>query len=147
MNKTLAHKIIAISLALLVLIASFSFAIEVHFCQGNAKSLGVFNHAKNCAEMMADKAAVKSCHQNKTTTKSCAKDCCNNTTLQIDSSLDQTTVAPNQTINFKFQPLTAIIIAVVQFVVPHLLHLKTYSGNLPPLLNIDVPIFIQSFLL
>jgi len=75
MQKTVAHKIFSMALALLVLLSTFSFKMETHFCGSNFVDVAVFSKVKSCCS-----AAVNTSTELQFTKKSC----CNNKVVSID---------------------------------------------------------------
>lgn len=141
----------AFSLALLMFITSASFVLDMHFCQGQLKSVNFFGKAKNCHEMAA---AMSSCphHQNslKQAKKGCAmeqKGCCQNKTLTFQADQDQERISSEFTLNIPLQ----------QFAVAWLISFGTslnvensqtaYQLYRPPLISRDIYVLHESFLL
>ena len=48
MQKNLTHKIFSMTLAILVLLSTFSFKIEAHFCEPKIVDVAVFSKVKSC---------------------------------------------------------------------------------------------------
>jgi len=48
MQKTLTHKVFSMTLALLVLLSTFSFKIEAHFCGTKIVDVAVFSKVTSC---------------------------------------------------------------------------------------------------
>lgn len=76
MKKNILHKTIASLMAFVVLFATMSFSIDMHFCGDTLVETAVFHKAKGCG-MEMQKPSKKDC----TITKS---NCCNDKQLLID---------------------------------------------------------------
>jgi hypothetical protein len=95
-NRTY-QRIIALTLAFLILMTSVSFAIDSHYCNGELKSVSLFGKAKTCHEKaVANKKVTCPHHQKmqqeakKTNGDKVVKnDCCKNKTTIIQSDDDQ----------------------------------------------------------
>ena len=75
MPKTVTHKVFSMALALLVLLSTFSFKMETHFCGSNIVEVAVFSKVKSCCS-----APVNTNSEIQFTKKSC----CNNKVVSID---------------------------------------------------------------
>jgi len=54
MQKTLTHKVFSMTLALLVLLSTFSFKIEAHFCGPKIVDVAVFSKVTSCCSATLD---------------------------------------------------------------------------------------------
>ena len=104
MQKTLSHKVFSMALALLVLLSTFSFKIETHFCGSKMVDVAVFSKVKSCCDLSKNTAA-----QLQFTKKSC----CNNKVISVDG-LKQ----------FKVVPLSVELPVEKVFIVPQLFNAK-----------------------
>ncbi len=143
------YRIIAFSLAMLLLLTSSGLTLDMHLCQGNLKSINLFGKAKSCVELAQKKQchkATKSCHQQvDSEKKSCKKGCCENQSTSIKLSTD---LVEAQTPFFSVHDLQFVAVFVYAFELSN----YTISTHLskkykPPLLNRDIPVLIQSFLI
>ena len=75
MQKTVTHKVFSMTLALLVLLSTFSFKMETHFCGSNIVDVAVFSKVKSCCNV-----AVNTSSEYQFTKKSC----CNNKVVSVD---------------------------------------------------------------
>jgi hypothetical protein len=75
MQKTVSHKVFSITLALLVLLSTFSFKMETHFCGSKMVDVAVFSKVKSCCQV-----AVKTFTDFQFTKKSC----CSNKVISVD---------------------------------------------------------------
>ncbi len=155
MQQKTTYRITALTLAIVMFFTSFSYSVDVHYCQGHLKSVKLFGQAKTCHEMAAEnstKACSSSKHNDHHNSKSCAdaddeKDCCQNKTFNFESDDDQ------QILSSTLLDLDQVQF-LASFVVQYLLTLDRctddnprYTQYRPPLLFRDIPVLIQSFLL
>ncbi len=147
--KVCKSNIISLLMAMLILLSSTGYSIDLHYCQGVLKHVSALGKAKSCHSQIQEnhcaKSQKKSCHLPAKQVKK--KNCCANKTLKVKSHDE----AKIQTVGVEFpdiQFLTAFVqvfffvkIDLSQFVVPHV----NYTP--PPLLNRDISVLIQSFLL
>lgn len=85
MSKTSIHKIFSMTLALLVLLSTFSFKMETHFCGSNIVDVAVFSKVKSCC-----KTAIADVTPKLQFTK---KSCCKNKVISVDG-LKQFKIVP-----------------------------------------------------
>lgn len=145
------YRIIAFSLALLMFMTSVSFAVDMHYCQGNLKSFSLFGKAKNCHEMAQAKAACPHHAKVATTTElGCSiskKDCCENKTFYFQFDENQET----QTNEWAISPTTQLFLVayITTFISPTRVVKSVQHHFLykPPLLRLHRLILFQSFLL
>lgn len=129
-------------LAALVLTSSISHSISIHFCGGEIESVAVFGQAKQCPEH--DNACHY--HGNTNHTSISHKGCCEDATFKIDSDkytykiTDKITVDGSQYI---FLPVAYL----VQEVNPFISFDRHFSRYKPPLIERDITILVQTFLI
>lgn len=92
-NRTY-QRIIALTLAFMMLITSVSFAVDMHYCNGKLKSVSLFGKAKSCHEKtVTNKKPVCPYHQKmqkqSTDDKMNKNDCCENRTTIIQADDDR----------------------------------------------------------
>lgn len=152
-NKT--YRFIALSLAFLMFFSSAGLAVDFHYCQGKLKTLGIFQDAKSCHELVANTshchmAEKSSCHK-KAMKSSCSKDkgskgCCDNEKVFILLDAD-----------YGAAEYVSLNIVQVQFVAAFItifyhLFLETdssrshFNNYKPPPLDRDILVLVQSFL-
>lgn len=150
MNSNMSYRIIAFSLAMLILLTSSGLTLDMHMCQGNLKSFSLFGKAKSCVELAQKKQChktKKSCHEQiSSEKKTCKKGCCDNISTVIKLSTD---LVEGQTALYSAQNLQFAAVFVYTYFgftdykpSPH--YFQHYK---PPLLNRDIPVLIQSFLI
>lgn len=125
------------------------FAIDLHYCQGDLKSISFFSKAKKCHDLAA---AMENCahHQKKSEqSQSCAEEeegCCQNQTFQFQSNQEQAIKIAEFVVNKQLQQfITAyVMVLAMQF---DDIDTITNAYYKPPLIHRDIPILVQSFLL
>lgn len=151
MAKSLSFRISTISMALLMLLSSTGFSMDIHYCQDQLNGVSLIGNAKSCHE----KQETSPCHKNK---KSChyqdgnaiqaEKDnCCHNETVVIEKSdLDVMTpqITTIQDIQLGF--VTAFV-KVFLFNYNVQADFQAYTQYKPPLPDRDVQLLYQTFLI
>jgi hypothetical protein len=75
MYKNVIHKFFSMLLAFLVLLSTFSFKVETHFCGPNLVDVAVFSQAKSCCD-----SAIKMDSELQFT----KKNCCTNKVVSVE---------------------------------------------------------------
>ncbi len=151
MTRSLSHRITAISMALLMMLSSTGFSMDVHYCQDQLKGISLFGKAKSCHEKQETPPChrtKKSCHHLEDGISKADKDnCCHNETVVIEKSdLDATPtqLATVQDIQLDF---VAAFIAVYVFNYSVQADFQPYAQYKPPLPDRDVQVLYQTFLI
>jgi len=142
-------------MAFLMLLSSTGFSIDLHYCQGNVKSFSFFGKAKSCHVEVNESHCSKkkkACHMTAPSMEQeqsgdCKKDCCSNKSFEISPDIDAEKI---QIERLTIPQLQFVSVFVEVFILGHAdlskLHIP-HLNYIPPILNRDIPIFIQSFLL
>jgi hypothetical protein len=133
--KQWIHKILSISMALLVLFSTVSFTVEKHYCGEHLIDVAVFTGAEDCS---GEKIS-----ETKTTKKGCCKD-----EIDVLEGQDELRVNGIDYLEFEQQLFVASFVysyinlfeGLPQLVIPH----RDYS---PPNLIIDRQVLDQVFLI
>lgn len=143
------YRFFALFMAFMMFVTSVGYAVDMHYCKGELKSFNFFGKAKSCHEV----TSMKNCpfHQEMseqhTESSMEKKGCCENKTHWVQSDQDQQV----QTSGFVLKNhLQQFIIAYVHvFFLDNVIQKKSLSFALykPPLIQRDVPVLFQSFLL
>ena len=143
------YRIIAHTMIFVMVCSSLSFSLDLHYCQGSLKSIDFFGKAKNCHEMAKVSTA---CHHKKTSGQldGCSEgdtDCCTGKTLYVQSDQDQQIQSSDIVANGQLQ--NSVVVCVFALLEPNGLvgNFVADTRYKPPLIQRDIPIFIQSFLL
>ena len=146
------QRIISLTLALLMLVTSVSFAVDTHYCNGELKSVSLFGKAKTCHEKAVEQDKPTCPHHQKMQQQSnddeiTKNDCCENKTTIIQADDDRTKsdlVAPT------FQQLQQFAIAyVLAFhakITTDKQSIQEYSYQ-SPIISRDIYVLSETFLL
>lgn len=132
--KSYLQKISSFSLALLVLVSTFSFTVDKHFCGGILIDKAIFSNAKTCGMEMNSKMASSEdscCTNEKTAIKGQDELKISFQSLDLDQQLFLITITHSYLNIFEGEPLLEV-------------PFKDYS---PPLLVTDIHILDQVFLI
>lgn len=148
------YRYFALIMAFLMLFSSTSFAIDMHYCGGELKSINLFRKAKTCHELSGDsEKPMKDCPHHKkmmVDKKACPEDkgCCSNKTVQLESDQDHKVQANDILIS---KQLKQFVIAYVAVFIETDYRLEREVANFayyrPPLIQKDIPVLNQAFLL
>ena len=137
MIKTVSHKVFSMVLALSVLLSTFSFKMETHFCGSNIVDVAVFSKVKSCCK--SETNPESQLHFTK-------KSCCNNKVAYIDG-LKQ----------FKIVPFLKEFSTAIDFSTPSIFNFesdlfissleKTIQNYIPPDPELDFQVHYQVFLI
>ena len=146
MIKSILQKISAFTLALLLLVTSTGFSMDMHYCQDQLKGISFIGEAENCHQAAAK--TKKSCHhksENKEDSEQ--KNCCENETLVIEKS-DIDATSP-QSIDIKDIQLDFVLAYVSTFVLNNQAEsdFQPFELYKPPLPEIDIQVLFQTFLI
>ncbi len=143
------YRQIAFPLVFLMFFTSTGFSVDIHYCQGKLKSISLLGEAQSCFE----KAQKSPCKKHATTChahidKESHKGCCDNETffiqLDADYPLGQINTLTWEQVTSAFSFLWSFIFSFhdrdYHTIIPH----QNYK---PPLLDLDIPVLFQSFLL
>lgn len=138
------RKISALLLSVLVLLGSTSFTVNMHFCMEQMESIAFFNDAPEC-DMTAQ---VPPCHKKDNPTEGGPQDvdgCCEDRTNLVEG-LDELKEAGS--VSMPNLQIFAVLYTIV-FYSPNSLLLEDYNYNsyFAPMLERDIPILVQSFLI
>lgn len=142
-------KTLSIFLAFQVLLSSLSFNIGMHFCGDSLKSFSLFDKAKPCEHSaMADgHKGMKDCPFHSQEKKSDKDDCCNDKEVKVEGQDIDTTIS---SFSFDLSPHFEFI-AAYALSLRNLFQEETYSSKYlsykPPLIQVDIPLLIQTFLI
>ena len=140
-SRKIGLQVLSVSLSLLVMLSSIGLSLDIHFCQGNIKSIGVFAAAEKCGEELE----ITKCdnHSNSDISRT---PCCSN-----EQYFYQTGNADNTSdfINTQTIPVVSILqdSEDSQSDIFLLENVLTYNGSDPPLVVKDLTILYDTFLI
>lgn len=135
-------------MALVMFATSVNLAIDMHYCQGQLKSVSFLGKAKNCHDIMAQSNCPH--HQKKIQLEGCSndeKDCCDNKTIHIQSDNDQINSGSKFIITQKLQHFVVAFVTTFLQETPSIRNTQTYQFYKPPIVLKDILVHYQSFLI
>ncbi len=143
MKYSALHKIFALSLAFILLFSSTGMAMDMHYCNGNLKSISLFGTAKSCHT----KSNVPPCHMAQQKAQDQHEGCCENQQVVIEKGQFDAT-APQHTA-LEGISLEFIYAIVAVFVIPQDIAKKAeYIPHFkPPLPKRNQQAHLQTFLI
>ena len=147
------YRFVALFLALLMLVTSMVFVIDMHFCRGHLQSLSFFGKAKTCQQMSHSMRMKKCPHYKRKIerTGKCAvneKDNCENKTLRFQFDQDQEILKLDFNVIKQFKQFIAAYLVVFfldKFSIKN--DLPSFAHYKSPLISRDIYVLFQSFLL
>ena len=145
------YQSIALLMALLLLASSVSFAVDMHFCKGELKSISFWGKAPSCHEQAAAKVSCPH-HRKMMAEKGEAalekSNCCNNRTVQVEADHERQTQTAmelelNPSLQYFLMAYTVSLLPAEDIART----LAPYLNYKPPLIPRDIPVLNQSFLL
>ena len=130
--KQIISKIVSFSLALLVLLSTFSFTVEKHYCGDFLVDVSFIGDADNCGSEI--KSAKK-------------KNCCKDEVHYIEGQDELEKASAEEFDLSKQQFLVAYYIYYNHFFVHHISKKTYYKDFCPPDIPIDYQVLYQSFLI
>ena len=145
------YRPIALLMALLLLTSSVSFAVDMHFCKGELKSISFWGKAPSCHEQVAAKV---SCHHHRKMMAEKGEaaleksNCCDNRTVQVEADHERQTQTAmelelNPSLQYFLMAYTVSLLPAEDIART----LAPYLNYKPPLILRDIPVLNQSFLL
>lgn len=133
--------ILSVMLALLVLVSSSSFTVNMHFCGGQVQSVSLIEEAAPCPM----EVQLPPCHKKMAVKKS---GCCEDKHVayegkDFNTQVNDFSMLTWQTINWV--AALPVIMEVIQ--VNEALAFSNYTPYKPPIVGRDIPVLVQSFLI
>ena len=126
--------ILNIVLSLLLLVSTMGITVHKHHCMGKVRDVAVFKKAKSCLG-----------ERNKG--RACPMHCCNDTVEEYKID-DITNTSLEIDLGAKLLPLFTIVASFLEVDFHNSLQSTTrYLNYKPPLIDLDIPVQVQSFLL
>ena len=148
MKVNLTYRFISLFFVVAVLVSSMGIIVDMHYCNNELKSISFSSKAKPC-----HKPTLKQCpfhSQSKVNSDgsnlASKKGCCENKTKYFHSEQDQQI----QTFDYKLFQFSQLFVVIFlnefseNYVEEDVLTYKRYR---PPIIQKDIPVLIQSFLL
>ena len=125
-----------ILLAVVLLVTSMGVTVNKHYCMGQLKDVSVFHEAESCMKTM--KMEMKG---------GCSMHCCENITEEFKvEDFNKANFTTNLAAEYSL--LAVITYVLIDFDLISLAESYTHYLNYkPPLIELDIPVLVQSFLL
>lgn len=141
-------KLFSIFLAFQVLLSSMSFNIGLHFCEEELQSLALFDKATPCSHALADHDDEPACPFHKNISQEKEENCCDDQQVVVEGQEHETIVSFfSVDLSPDFNFVAAFILSLSDRILSIHTTLKKYHNYKPPLIRIDIPVLIQSFLI
>lgn len=131
-------------LAVLILLTSIDYTVDMHFCQGNLKSFSFFGEAKKCFEGDGMEQRCRA-HDHKDHQSITKKPCCDSRSAHFKHTSNQAVSFENQVIT-SVQKFIAVIPSCQHLETLQLVIVKKFRDHYrPPTLIEDFQQFFQIF--
>ena len=135
------YRILSFSLACLMLLTSFDYSVNLHYCQDSFAGITFSNNAKSCSSKTAPCSSMKNI-----TAEDEDPNCCKNKKVHIDD-LDEEYTSPT-IVDFVDQPLNLNGIFDINVLTSNFRkQVISYTSYRPPPLDIDYQVQYQVFLI
>lgn len=145
----LFNKIAILSLSFMVILASAGIMVSKHYCQGELKNFALFVKAKQCHDVRVHKTKTQ-CHPERNTCQKSEKKegrkCCENKTVFLETDDFISTMASPK-VNPEFQLIAVAFILYNDLLFSTEKRFVKFLNYKPPLIESDIPVLVQSFLL
>ncbi len=125
-----------------------SFNIGMHFCGDQLQSLSLFEKAEPCEHATAVQSESSSCPFHKVAPDEEKKGCCGDKSIAIEGQEHESVIS---SITFDFTShlnfLAAFLSAFSENTFQSALHSPQYHHYKPPLIRLNIPVLIQTFLI
>lgn len=146
------YRLSALFLAILMLFSTVGFSLDIHYCGGKVKSFSFYGKAETCKMMSktstvsCHNASKKTCSQNESNNGFSKKSCCDQKTFTLQNLDDSKVINGIEWTTADLQLITVYVLANFNLFQTEVS--KTiYSVYSPPILNHDVAILHQVFLI
>ncbi|KAA3641343.1 MAG: hypothetical protein DWQ02_00705 [Bacteroidetes bacterium] len=131
----------------LMLTTTFNLAIDMHYCKGELKSVALFSKAKSCHSAEKKKSCPNHPPKPQSDTAE-KKNCCQNRGLLINADIDEQVLAQDLTPPGKdFQPDSPVIFSFCPTTLLAVWERPVHKEYKPPLIQKDIPVLFESYLL
>jgi len=138
------RKISALLLSMLVLLASTSFTINMHFCMEQIESISFFNETKPC-EMKSDTPTCAMGNQPSEDHQEPSNGCCEDQSHLIEGQEESHKIVALSLPDLHF---VAILYTLATYLLdPAAVNYITYAEYAPPPIERDIPVLVQAFLI
>ncbi len=133
--------IISFSLALMVLVSSSSFVVNMHFCGGHMQSVSLIEDATPCLM----EVQLPPCHKKMAMKKT---GCCDDQHVVFEGKDFNSQVQDFSTLSWQAINWVAALPMIMEVIqVNEALAFSNHTPYKPPIVERDIPVLIQSFLI
>lgn len=132
-------------MAMVMLVSTTGFTMSAHFCGSELQHISFLGQAKSCEMHLSEMSSCQ--HEQEQQSQIAKQPCCKDLTIvsELQDSLKGSMLPKILSPDFKFiAVLSSFFIAIIAEHVPHFSKHHQYS---PPLIERDIPVIVQSFLL
>jgi len=128
-------------LALLVLVSSSSFMVNMHFCGGHVQSVSLIEEAASCPM----EAQLPPCHKKMTIKKS---GCCEDKHVAFEGKDFSTQIQDFSSLSWQAINWVASLPMIMEVIqLNESLAYSNHTPYKPPIVERDIPVLVQSFLI
>ena len=142
------HRLIALTLAVLVLVTSTGWSMDLHYCQGNLKGASFIGKARTCHDKEVSKAChkkKKACHHNSIELSEEEKNaCCQNRVVHVKADDTDKVSVSQATLDYQHE-YAALVPLTDSPQIVNLPHRHSPQKYRPPPLNKDLQVLLQIF--
>lgn len=144
----MTYRLIATLLAGLMLISTLNLSIDMHYCNGELKSVAFFDKAQSCHKPAQKRVCPNHPPQKEQNESAYQKNCCQNKGFFIKADIDEQ--VPGQEESVENQNSSSFVALAPVF---SQMNLKSdawppvYKQYKPPLIKKDIPVLFESYLL
>jgi hypothetical protein len=133
--------IVSSILALMVLVSSSSFMVNMHFCGGHVQSVSLIEEADACPM----EVQLPPCHKKMAIKKS---GCCEDKQVTFEGKDFNTQIQDFSLLTSHFSNWAAIFPMIMEVIqVNEVLAFSNHTPYRPPIVQRDIPVLVQSFLI
>lgn len=139
------RKILAICMTMVILVSSTGFTMSLHFCGGELQNFAFFTQAESCK---MEVKALPPCQHESTSVPMIKKEsCCKDQTVVKESQEVVTGIVAFNKLIPDFTLMAMVASFLVSFLSPITSHFPQFHNYSPPLIERNIPVLVQSFLL
>lgn len=139
------RKVSALILSMLVMLSSMSFTLNVHLCMGQIDNIALFKEAKACEMATQVTPCAKEQHKEGHNHQISKKGCCEDHSIFIERQDEITKTASVAMPDVAFVAVLYVVVAYLS--AQSSVDTDSYKAYSPPLIERDIPVLIQSFLI
>lgn len=139
-----SYRVVCLGLAICIMLSSFRFTVDLHYCKNQLKSFSLIGKAASCHD------AKKSCphHSNEEVAKADNNDCCSNHTIEVDDlDVDYNVSAEVELTDLQIQFVASLVYSLFTLSPPSTDTISPFPDNKVLLPSKDICVLLERFLL